>query len=340
MVVCVAPWWYESLHDYAVLTGPVGVGVTAPSQPTIGIRIPHEQFGAGAGSLRAAIAAVEASGIDRVCVGDHVTFHGGTGFDGLVQAAALAALCDLDVQTAVYLLPLRHPVLVARQVCSLVELAPGRFVFGVGVGGEDPSEVRACGVDPTTRGRRMDESLSIVRALLAGGVVTHRGEFFDLDGVAVLPKPMVPVPIVVGGRSEAALRRAGRYGDGYLALWTTAERYVRSIAAVEQYAADAGRDGVAWSHGLHVWCGFDDDAAVARQRLAGAMEGLYRTPFEKFERWSPWGTPAAVADALAPFVEAGCAHLNIIPVAGSTTEAVAAVAEVRDRLRCTTGVPR
>jgi alkanesulfonate monooxygenase SsuD/methylene tetrahydromethanopterin reductase-like flavin-dependent oxidoreductase (luciferase family) len=306
--------------------------------PTVGIRIPREQFQAGPSALREAVADVVAAGIDRVCVGDHVTFHGGTGFDGLVQATALAALCDLEVQTAVYLLPLRHPVPVARQVSSLAELAPGRFLFGVGVGGEDPAEVRACGVDPTTRGRRMDESLSIVRALLAGRTVTHRGEFFELDRVAVLPAPAAPVPIVVGGRSDAALRRAGRFGDGYLALWTTAERYVRSVAKIEQHAADAGRTDVAWCHGLHVWCGFDDAAEVARRRLAEAMESLYRAPFDNFERWCPWGTPAAVADALAPFVDAGCSHVNIIPVAGSTAEAVAAVAEVRDRLRALTPV--
>ena len=296
---------------------------------TVGIRIPREQFQVGAAALRAAVADVVSSGIDRVCVGDHVSFHGGTGFDGLVQATALAALCDLQVQTAVYLLPLRHPVAAARQVCSLVEFASGRFVFGVGVGGEDPAEMWACGVDPTTRGRRMDESLAIVRALLAGERVTHHGTFFDLDDVALLPAPAVPVPIVVGGRSDAALRRAGRLGDGYLALWTTPERYERSIAVVEQHAADAERGAVEWCHGLHVWCGFDDDAAVARTRLGASMEALYRTPFEKFERWCPAGTPAAVADFLAPFVDAGCSQLNIIPVAGSTADAVAAVAEVR-----------
>ena len=87
------------------------------------------------------VRAIEASGIDRVCVGDHVSFHGGRGFDGLVQATALAALSELEVQTAVYLLPLRHPVPVARQVNSLARSPPGRFLFGVGVGGEDPAEV-------------------------------------------------------------------------------------------------------------------------------------------------------------------------------------------------------
>ena len=155
------------------------------SRLTVGIRIPREQFQVGTAALRAAVADVVESGIDRVCVGDHVSFHGGTGFDGLVQATALAALCDLQVQTAVYLLPLRHPVaagtagLLARRVrVRAVRVRRRRRR-------EDPAEMWACGVDPTTRGRRMDESLAIVRALLAGERVTHHGTFFDLDDVAL-----------------------------------------------------------------------------------------------------------------------------------------------------------
>lgn len=93
------------------------------------------------------MAEIEAAGVDRLCVGDHIAFHGGRGFDGLVQATALATLSELEVQSAVYLLPLRHPVPVARQVHSLAQLSGGRFLFGVGVGGEDPAEVAMCGVD-------------------------------------------------------------------------------------------------------------------------------------------------------------------------------------------------
>ena len=302
---------------------------------TIGIRPPHGLFEGGAKSLRDGIADIESSGIDRVCVGDHVSFHGGRGFDGLVQATALAALSDLEVQTAVYLLPLRHPVPVARQVNSLSQIAPGRFVFGVGVGGEDPAEVALCGVDPKTRGRRMDESLTIIRALLAGETVAFSGEFFDINEGRVLPTPQIAIPIVVGGRSPAALRRAGRLGDGWLALWTTPARYLEAIAQVEAHAAEAGRRDVAWRHGLQVWCGFGADKASAREPLAKAMETLYKTPFEKFERYSPYGTPADVAAELAPFVEAGCRDINIIAAAASPEAATEAVAETRRLLTAT-----
>ena len=300
---------------------------------TIGIRAAHELFEGGGRVLRDGIAEIVDAGIDRVCVGDHVSFHGGRGFDGLVQATALGALCDLEVQTAVYLLPLRHPVPVARQVASLAQISPGRFIFGVGVGGEDPNEVRMCGVDPATRGKRMDESLSIIRELLAGESVSRSGGFFELSEARILPRTEPQVPIVIGGRSEAALRRAGRLGDGYLALWTTPERFAASTERVSAYAAEAGRSEVAWRHGLQVWCGFGDTAAAARPLLAGAMEDLYKVPFEKFERYAPYGTPADIAATLVPFVQAGCRDFNLISVAAIPREGTAGVAEVARLLR-------
>ena len=82
---------------------------------------------------------------------------------------------------ALYLLALRHPVPVAREIATLCESAPGRLVLGVGVGGEDRHEIEICGVDPRTRGRRTSESLETLRGLLSGEPVTHRGEFFAFD---------------------------------------------------------------------------------------------------------------------------------------------------------------
>jgi alkanesulfonate monooxygenase SsuD/methylene tetrahydromethanopterin reductase-like flavin-dependent oxidoreductase (luciferase family) len=300
---------------------------------SVGIRIPHELFeGGDKRALRSSVAAVEDSGIDRVCVGDHIAFHGGRGFDGLVQATALATLCDLEVQTAVYLLPLRHPVPVARQVISLALLAGGRFLFGVGIGGEDPAEVAMCGIDPATRGKRMDESLGIVRQLISGQTVNSSGGFYELTDVRLLPALPVPVPVAVGGRSPAAIRRAGLSSEGYLALWTTPERYAESIAEVESHAREAGRTGVTWRHGLQIWCGFAGSVERARPLVAGAMESLYRTPFAKFEKYTPYGTPQDVANGLRPFVAAGCREFNLIPVAAHPDEAIAGVAEVRTLL--------
>jgi alkanesulfonate monooxygenase SsuD/methylene tetrahydromethanopterin reductase-like flavin-dependent oxidoreductase (luciferase family) len=296
----------------------------------VGYRPSHDLFETADGRLAESIARAEALGVDRICVGDHVSFRDGRGFDGLVQSTAVAVLSTrLQVQTAVYLLPLRHPLPVARQVASLAALAPGRFVFGVGTGGDDRAEVELCGVDPATRGRLMNESLTIVRALLAGEEVTFEGEFFQVRGGRIRPTPNVPVPIVVGGRSDAALLRTARLGDGWLALWVSPHRYAEATARVEEQAAAIGRTGVDWQHGLHVWCGLAATHEQARKLVAGEMELLYRVPFERFERWVPYGEPDDVAAALAPYVDAGCRDINLIPVAPDADQAVEGVAEVR-----------
>jgi alkanesulfonate monooxygenase SsuD/methylene tetrahydromethanopterin reductase-like flavin-dependent oxidoreductase (luciferase family) len=300
---------------------------------TVGLRAPHDMSGGVAG-LRDFVARVEAAGIDRLCVGDHVTFKGGHGFDGLLTATALAALSRrVIVQTSVYLLPLRHPVPVARQLATLAELAPGRLLFGVGLGGEDPAELRACGVAPATRGARFNEALAALRALASGTEVTMFGRFFDLDQVSIRPAPDPPVPIVVGGRSDAALRRVARYGDGWLGLWVSPGRYADAVELISKYASDAGRDVPRWRHGMHVWCGIGPSAAVARSRLGTVMEEFYQVAFSKFERYCPCGTPGEIAESLQPYVAAGCRSFNLIPVADSEQAAIAGAAAVRAALR-------
>jgi alkanesulfonate monooxygenase SsuD/methylene tetrahydromethanopterin reductase-like flavin-dependent oxidoreductase (luciferase family) len=189
--------------------------------------------------------------------------------------------------------------------------------------------VAVCGVDPASRGRRMDECLAVLRRLLAGERVSHHGEFFDLDDALVLPAPDPPIPVVVGGRSEAAVRRAARLGDGWLGIWVSAARFAKVAAAIDELAAEAGRGVVAWRHGMQVWCGFGGSPQQARALLAPAMEAFYRLPFERFERYSPYGTPEEVAAFLAGYVQAGCHSFNLIPCATGTAAAVDAVARVK-----------
>jgi alkanesulfonate monooxygenase SsuD/methylene tetrahydromethanopterin reductase-like flavin-dependent oxidoreductase (luciferase family) len=289
----------------------------------VGIRAPHGVFSAGPDEISRFASAAEAGGLDRIWVGDHVSFRGGQGYDGLLQAAVLATLTRrITVQTAVYLLPLRHPLPVARQVASVAELAPGRFVFGVGIGGDDEKETANCGVPPARRGRRADESLTLVRRLLAGDVVDHPGPDFPLSEAAIRPTPAVPVPIAVGGRSDSALRRAARLSDGWLGVFVDAPRYQRSVRAVEEQAERAGRVQVGWQHGMLIWCGFGPDRESARQMVAPAVEGLYRMPFEQFERYVPYGRPAHVAGAIEPYLSAGVSYVLLSPFASCPDEAM------------------
>lgn len=281
---------------------------------------------------RALLRWVAEFGLDHVCVADHVSFQGGQGFDGMVSAAAaLSSEDNLSVLIGIYQAALRHPVTVARQLASLAQIGPGRLVFGVGAGGEDRSEVSNCGVDPATRGRRLDESLALLRKLATGETVDHEGEFFRVSGARVLPAPNPRIPIVVGGSSAAAVRRTAAYGDGWLGIFCSAQRFAATVSEIHEESKRIGRAVPDW-YGLNVWCGLDADPAAAREVLAGRIESLYRLPYAKFERLAPAGTPKDVAAFLAPFVEAGCRNITLVPAATSWERGVEHAAEVKQRL--------
>jgi alkanesulfonate monooxygenase SsuD/methylene tetrahydromethanopterin reductase-like flavin-dependent oxidoreductase (luciferase family) len=274
-----------------------------------------------------ALARVADAGLDHVCVADHVSFFVGVGSDGLIAATALLSLHpELPVYVGLYLLPLRHPVPVARALASIAELTPGRLTFGVGIGGEDRHEIEICGVDPRTRGRRMDECLEIVRALSDGKPVTFRGEFFSFQDALILPAPSPRIPLIVGGRSDAAVRRAARLGDGWLGIWVSQQRFATVVDQIEVEARAAGRDPRSFEHAINVWCGFGATKEAARTPLAAGMETFYRMPFEPY---SPSGSPEDVAEFLASYIEAGCSTFNVIPCADDNETAVAAVGELR-----------
>lgn len=298
------------------------------SAVAVGCSVPGQRDGLDdvAGALRA----IAEAGLDHVMVGDHVSFRGGRGTDGLIAAAIYAALEPrLTTYLSVYLLPLRHPVPVARQLATLATYAPGRIVFGVGVGGEDRHEVEVCGVDPATRGQRMDECLAVLRGLLAGEPVTFHGRHVDLDAAQIVPAPRIPIPFVVGGRSDAAIRRAGRLAEGWLGIWCSTRRYAAAVELAAEEAARAGRGVVAWHHGMQVWCGIGATREAAREQVASAMERMYRLPFASFERYVPYGTAAEIAETLRGYMVVGCRSFNLVPCAADPAEAIAGAGEIR-----------
>jgi alkanesulfonate monooxygenase SsuD/methylene tetrahydromethanopterin reductase-like flavin-dependent oxidoreductase (luciferase family) len=302
-----------------VTSVPLSVGTLAA--PEI-LRAPHRE-------RTRVIDSIVAAGLDHVFIADHVSFHVGTGMDGLINAATLTATNPaLKVVVGVYLLALRHPVTVARQLATIAESAPGQLIFGVGVGGEDRNEIAMCGVDPRTRGRRTDESLHIVRRLLDGEPLDHNGEFFQFERAWIQPKPESAIPILVGGRADAAMQRTALYGDGWLGIWCSPQRYAQALAEIAARAAAMGRP-VPMHNGIQLWIGIDNDPAKARARLAKGMERFYRIPFERFEKYSPFGTPEVVAEALARYRDAGCRLFNLMPVAADPETGIAAVAEIK-----------
>jgi probable F420-dependent oxidoreductase len=121
----------------------------------------------------------------------------------------------LKFVTFVLKLPVRDPLLVTKQATSTAVLTGGRLVLGAGV---SPwrEDYDLLGVDWATRGQRMDESIAIFRGLSAGGYFEYHGKVLDLPPVKIAPIPAEPIPVLIGGHSDAALRRAARLGDGWL----------------------------------------------------------------------------------------------------------------------------
>ncbi len=129
-------------------------------------------------STRAITAELDRLKFDSIWVGDHIAFTTPI-LDPLLQLAQVAACSDrLTVGTAVYLLPLRHPTPVAKQTATLDHLSGGRFIFGVGVGGEFKAEYAACGVPRNERGARLGEAIAVLRKLWRGEPASHDGRFF------------------------------------------------------------------------------------------------------------------------------------------------------------------
>lgn len=136
--------------------------------------------------------------------------------DPFVLIAALGAVTErLRFTTFVVKLPIRHPVLVAKQVGSVAALTGNRLGLGVGTS-PWPEDYEVTDVPWARRGKRMDEMLDIINGLLGGDFFEYHGEIFDLQPIKMTPAPTAPVPILIGGHGDAALRRAARAGDGWM----------------------------------------------------------------------------------------------------------------------------
>lgn len=208
---------------------------------------------------------LELCGFESIIVAEHTVMA--TSYDsvypydssGRVGVAADAALPDpldtlaflaghthrLALSTGVLVLPNHHPVVLAKRAATVDVLSRGRLKLCVGVGWLK-EEIEACGVEFGSRGRRADEQIAVMRELWSDRPqgASYRGEFFSFDNAMCYPKPTAgkQLPIIIGGHSKAAARRAGRLGDGFQPLGVTGERLASLIALMRDEAAAAGRD--------------------------------------------------------------------------------------------------
>jgi probable F420-dependent oxidoreductase len=250
----------------------------------------------------------EQLGFDYVACGEHLFFHGPVPNSLAVLAAAAGVTSRVRLVSTVTLLPLYPAALVAKLAATIDVVSGGRFELGVGAGGEFPTEFDAVGVDVTTRFRRTEEGLHMIRRLFTCDAVTYEGEFATLTGVALDPPPVQPggPPIWLGGRGEGALRRAGRHADVWMPYMVDAPGVRAGVEQVRVTASDHGRSPDAVSAALFAWVAVDQDADWARRIGIATVSAVYNQDFTALaDRYLFVGDPSHVTARLADFAAAG-----------------------------------
>jgi probable F420-dependent oxidoreductase len=283
----------------------------------LGVVFPQTEIGSDVGAVRAYAEQVEALGYQHVLAFDHVVgadpnVH--TGWSGpydvhttfhepLVLFGYLAAVSrTLEFVTGVIILPQRQTVLVAKQAAEVDLLAEGRLRLGVGIGW-NAVEYEALGEDFTTRGKRSEEQIDLMRRLWTEQTVTFDGKFDKVTGAGLAPLPAQrPIPIWIGAASTRGYERAGRLADGWFPMVAPGPELDAARSVVERAAVHAGRD----------------------PKTLG------------MEAWVSWrGDTDDVADEVAKWSEAGASHLSINTMgAGLDTvdDHLAALAAVADAI--------
>jgi probable F420-dependent oxidoreductase len=202
-----------------------------------------------------------------------------------VAMAAMAAITTrIRFVTNVVKLPLRDPLLVAKQLSSLAVLSGERVELGVGLSWI-PEEFRFTRTEMRTRGARLDEQIEILRLVCAGDGpqwVEYHGRHYDFDRLLISPAPLQPVRIHVGGHSEPALRRAARAGDGWISVQATSEEILRVAAELARWRAELGRDHLPFD--LNV-LPIDTFTLDGYRRLAEAVAGHGMQPVFQVVPW-------------------------------------------------------
>lgn len=230
------------------------------------------------------------------------------------MAAVAARTRRLKFGPSVLVAPFRSPVVAAREIAMIDYLSGGRMLPAVGVGVEQEREFRAAGVPFKERGRRTDEAIAIMRRCWGEDEVTFAGEFWQLEGVTVLPRPVQqPLPLWIGGNSEAAMRRAGRLGDGWIPSFITPARFAEGVARTQEHAAAAGRTVPADHFGALVYVCLAADRAAARA-LALPFVPRNRVDEATLEACTAFGPADLVRERLEAYVAGGGSKFVLRPM--------------------------
>lgn len=288
------------------------------TRPTFGTTLGG--FGAGLVSgptLCAWAEEIERIGFDVLFYRDHVLWHSPV-LDPFTMLGAFAArTTTITLGTGVLLLPLRNPTLVAKMTATLDWLSGGRALLGVGVGGEFQKEYEACGIPLHERGRRASEGLRVIKALWTEAPASADARFFRFRDAHMAPRPLQQPhpPIWVGGRVDAALKRAGTYADGWFAYFVTPDRFRASFDKARSYwqqRAAAAR--TSFTGGVVLYFCLAPSYEDARRTALRTLSTEYHQSFAHLiDKYCALGAAADCAAFLQRYLDAGADHLTLIP---------------------------
>jgi probable F420-dependent oxidoreductase len=275
----------------------------------VGVLFPQTELGGDIGAVRAYAEAAVGLGYRHLLAYDHVlgadpSVHPNWSgpydianpfFEPMVLFGYLSAITDLELVSGIVIAPQRQTVLLAKQAAQVDVCCRGRLRLGLGIGWNEV-EYKALGMDFASRGRRFEEQVGLLRALWTTESVTMRTGNEDVVGAGIQPMPVQrPIPIWVGAGAPAALRRAGRIGDGWFPLVPPDERFFEAQVLVAEGAASVGRDGALPFEGRVNW-------------TAGGPEQLER----HVEKWRSVGASYVAVNTMGAGLGHVDAHIDAI----------------------------
>lgn len=299
------------------------------SAPSFGLVVPSSAGDkvADEETLFSLAEAADSSPLEHLWVSDHIVWWHPM-YESLTLLAALAARTRrIGLGTAVLLLALRDPVIVAKSLSTIDRLSRQRLTVGVGIGGEFPPEWEAVGVDRRTRAARTDEMITVLRGLWEKSPFGYEGRHISIPEIDLQPKPGRRLPVWIGGRSPGSIRRAARLGDGWMGIFLTPGRTAEAVSDLRRLAEVGGRDPESLTAGMYVWTCIADTTSKAREIASSLLPAFYNVAYERLEKYAVVGSPQECAARFAEYAHAGTENFAVAPIGIPSPEFIAALTE-------------
>lgn len=257
---------------------------------------------------------------------EHIT-NWGPDYDPIIAMAyAASATRRIRVMSSVTVLPLHHPVRLAHQIMTLDNLSEGRVILGIGAGGEIPKQFEAFGIPVSERGKRTDEYIEVMQGLWTQAPFSYQGRFLQFDDIVMEPKPYQKPhpPIWVGGRpggvetapdgtkrfksKTGAVRRAGKYGQGWFPYYVTVEGVRTTVQQLHQYAREAGRDPADIVIGLNNNWLIRDTYKEALEEARRKSMRYGRDLSDRVAQYDLLGSPNDIIRRMEEYIAVGVTH--------------------------------